>query len=147
MKKHLLTILICVTLPIYSHKKSKKIYGKKREKTMMFNENIFEFTKNNSYYRKSLIAGPHSELVVMSVPVGEEIGMEKHTVDQTIVFVQGKGKAIINDVSSDVFPHHLIFIPAGTQHNVKNMGSEPLKLFTIYAPAEHEPDVIEKKKK
>ena len=83
----------------------------------------------------------------MSIPVGEEIGEETHDdVDQTLIFVQGHGQAIINGVVSEVFPNHLVFVPMGTRHNFKNIGSEDLKLFTVYAPAEHKPGTIEKTK-
>lgn len=114
--------------------------------TMVFNKNIFELAQQNSFFRKELVTGHHSQVVIMSIPVGGEIGMERHKVDQTLVFVQGRGQAIINGVASDVFAQHLVFVPAGAEHNFKNTGSEELKLFTIYAPAQHKPGTIEETK-
>lgn len=110
---------------------------------MPFNKDIFELTKRNTFFRKEIVTGQHSQVVLMSIPVGGEIGTEHHKVDQTLIFVQGHGKAIINGQSSDVSPNHLVFVPAGAEHNFKNTGSEELKLFTIYAPAQHKPGTVE----
>jgi len=111
-----------------------------------FNENIFDITIQNVFYRKEIVSGPHSQVVIMSIPVGEEIGAEAHTVDQILIFVTGRGQATINDVVSDVKANHLVFVPAGTKHNFKNTGLEDLKLFTIYAPAEEAVGTLEEKK-
>lgn len=111
-----------------------------------FNENIIEQVKQNSFYRKEIITGAHSQVVIMNVPAGEDIGDEVHTVDQTFFFVEGDGQAIIHNVVSEIGPNCLLFVPAGTRHNIKNTGQEGLKLFTIYAPAQHEPGTIEKTK-
>lgn len=116
------------------------LYIKSQEHmTMTFNKNIFELALQNTFFRKELVTGKHSQVVIMSIPVGGEIGMERHKVDQTLVFVQGTGQAIINGEVSDVHAHHLVFVPAGTEHNFKNIGSDALKLFTVYAPAQHKP--------
>lgn len=118
-----------------------KIYDNKGTK-MEFNENIMELAKKNEFFRKVLVTGQHSQVVLMSIPVGQEIGQEVHKVDQTLVFVQGNGQAIINGNVSNVSTNHLVFVPAGAQHNFKNTGSQDLKLFTIYAPAQHKPGTI-----
>jgi mannose-6-phosphate isomerase-like protein (cupin superfamily) len=119
----------------------------KSETAKFLNENIIELVKQNSFYRKEIITGLHSQVVIMNILVGQEIGEEIHDVDQTFFFVEGHGQAIINDVDCAIHPQHLLFVPAGTRHNIKNSGSENLKLFTIYAPAEHKPGTIEKTKK
>lgn len=139
-------VFVCTFLPTYAQKKLKIKHSKEKGSNMIFNENIVELTKKNTFYRKEVVTGTHSQLVLMCIPVDQEIGMEAHKVDQIFVFVQGEGKAIINNVASDVFPNHLVFVPAGLQHNFKNTGSEELKLFTIYAPAQHKPGTIEKEK-
>jgi mannose-6-phosphate isomerase-like protein (cupin superfamily) len=151
MKMKLSFIIMLITISAFSlknveAKKSccKKTMHKKTQKT--FNENIFELAKNNTFFRKEIITGPHSQLVLMSIPTGQDIGKEVHKVDQTFVFVQGHGHAIINNMVCDVLPNHLVFVPAGTPHNFKNIGLEELKLFTIYAPAQHKPGTIEKEK-
>ena len=113
---------------------------------MIFNKNIFELAEQNNFFRKEMVTGSHSQVVLMSIPVGGEIGMEQHKVDQTLVFVSGHGQAIINGEVSDIYPGHLVFVVAGAQHNFKNIGADELKLFTIYAPAQHKPGTIEKTK-
>jgi len=138
-------IIVVVIIGIVFYLKSSKVSTNMETKNF-FNENIIELTKQNTFYRKELVTGAHSQLVLMSLAVGEDIGEEVHTVDQTFVFVQGYGQVIINNSVSDVFPNHLVFVPAGAHHNVKNIGLEELKLFTIYAPAQHEPGTLEKTK-
>ena len=108
--------------------------------------NIVELAKKNTNFRQEIVTGKHSQVVIMSIPVGGEIGLEVHKVDQTLVFVQGKAQAILDGKVSELLPGYLLFVPAGTQHNVKNSGSEDLKLYTIYAPAQHKPGTIEKTK-
>lgn len=113
---------------------------------MAFNKNIFELSQQNNFFRKELVTGEHSQIVLMSIPVGGDIGMERHKVDQILVFTQGHGQAIIDGEISDVYAHSLAFVPAGAEHNFKNVGTEELKLFTVYAPAQHKPGTVEKTK-
>lgn len=145
MKKKLLLLIICISLPVYAGKNFKSS-SKKKESTMIFNENIFELAKKNTFFRKEVVTGKHSQVVLMSIPVGQDIGQETHKVDQTLIFVQGHGQAIINNTVSEVHSNSLVFVPAGTQHNFKNIGKTELKLFTIYAPAQHKPGTVEKTK-
>jgi mannose-6-phosphate isomerase-like protein (cupin superfamily) len=114
--------------------------------TMVFHKNIFELVKHNIFFRKELVTGKYSQVVLMSIPVGGEIGIEEHKVDQTLVFVAGQGQAIANGETSDVHPGYLVFVPAGIRHNFKNTGPDELKLFTLYAPPEHEVGTLEKTK-
>lgn len=118
----------------------------KMDAGMTFNKNIFELALQNTFFRKELVTGDYSQVVVMSIPVGGDIGLERHKVDQTLVFVQGHGQAIINGQVSDVYPQSLVFVPAGTEHNFKNIGTDELKLFTVYAPAQHKPGTVEETK-
>jgi len=114
---------------------------------MPFNEDIVKRAKTNAYFREVLTTGPHSQVVVMSIPPGRDIGEEVHDdVDQTLVFVQGRGKAILNGQESAVSPDRLVHVPAGTRHNFVNTGAVDLRLYTIYAPPEHEPGTIHKTK-
>jgi mannose-6-phosphate isomerase-like protein (cupin superfamily) len=123
------------------HKDPKNV---EQEVVMVFNKNIFQLTQQNDFFRKELVTGKHSQVVLMSIPVGGEIGMERHNVDQTLVFVQGHGQAIIDGKTSDVNAQHLVFVPAGAEHNFKNTGDQELKLFTVYAPPQHERGAQEK---
>jgi mannose-6-phosphate isomerase-like protein (cupin superfamily) len=113
---------------------------------MTFNKNIFELAQQNTFFRKELVTGVHSQVVLMNIPVGGEIGMERHKVDQILVFVAGHGQAIINGEVSDIYEQFLVFVPAGAEHNFKNTGSKELKLFTIYAPPQHKPGALERTK-
>jgi mannose-6-phosphate isomerase-like protein (cupin superfamily) len=108
----------------------------------MFSENIFELAKGNKNFRKELTTGEHAQVVVMSIPTGEDIGEEVHKVDQTLVFMEGEGEAILNGEKKVVAPGTLTFVPAGTKHNFVNTGSGDLKLFTVYAPPEHRPGTV-----
>lgn len=111
-----------------------------------YNQNIIELAKKNTNFRQEVVTGPHSQIVLMSVPVNEDIGLETHKVDQTLIFVEGTGKAVLNGIESEIKPGHLVFVPAGTQHNFINTGKSPLKLFTVYAPSQHKPGTLEKTK-
>lgn len=103
----------------------------------LLHKDILELTKQNDWFRKEVITGEHSQVMLMCIKPGEEIGEEVHAVDQTLVFVCGTGEAIIEGVSEVFDEGDLFFVPAGTKHNFKNTGVEPLKLFTVYAPSEH----------
>ena len=105
-------------------------------------------TLDNEYFRDVLFTGPHSQLVVMSLRPGEEIGMETHDdVDQFIRFEAGKGKVVLNGREQAVEDGSAVVIPAGTAHNVVNTSaSEALKLYSIYTPPEHPDGTVHKTK-
>lgn len=110
----------------------------------MFHGNIKQLAKENTNYRKVIYTGTKSQLVLMSIPVGGDIGMETHKdVDQILVIVDGEGKTILNGQESPIAKHDLIFVPAGTEHNFVNTGKEDLKLYTVYAPPNHPDGIIE----
>ncbi len=112
-----------------------------------FNENIADLAAKNQFFRQEVVTGSHSQVVLMSIPRGGEIGEETHPdVDQTLIFVEGTGKAILNGEQSQVGPNSLCFVPAGTLHNFVNTGDTDLKLFTVYAPPEHAPGTVHKTK-
>lgn len=104
--------------------------------------NIEQDTQSNSNFRKVLYTGKHSQLVVMSLLPGEEIGAEVHEVDQFLRIERGEGVAILDGVEYQVGDDWAIVVPAGASHNVINRGSEPMKLYTIYSPAEHKKDTV-----
>ncbi len=105
--------------------------------------NLEEETKNNTDFRRVLYTAKHSQLVLMSLKPGEEIGMEVHTLDQFLRFEQGQGKAILDGVEHIVSDGFAVVVPAGTNHNVINTSAtEDLKLYTVYSPAEHKDGVI-----
>jgi len=106
--------------------------------------NIEEATKENNNFRKVLYTAKHSQLVLMSLKPGEEIGMEVHLDnDQFFRVDQGKGKVVIDGNEYEIQDGFAIVIPAGANHNVINSSdSEALKLYTIYSPAHHQDNVI-----
>lgn len=109
---------------------------------------IEELTRANTYFRHVLYTGPHHQLVLMSLLPSEEIGMEVHPDnDQFFRFESGDGKVVIAGVEYLVKDGDVAIVPAGTEHNVMNISKvNPLKLYTIYAPAHHPEGTIHKTK-
>ncbi len=100
--------------------------------------NIETLTLENENFRKVVFTGPKSQLVLMSLLPGEEIGLETHPhVDQFFRIEKGSGVVIVGEKEYPVWGEFGIVIPAGTTHNVKNTGAEAMKLYTIYSPANH----------
>jgi mannose-6-phosphate isomerase-like protein (cupin superfamily) len=104
-----------------------------------YHANIEKLTLANNNFRQVLFTAPHSQLVLMSLKPGEEIGMEVHeNVDQFFRFEKGSGKIILGGEETIISDGDVAIVPAGTQHNVINTStSEELKLYTIYSPANH----------
>lgn len=105
---------------------------------------INKATIHNDNYRTTLWTGKNLQLTVMSIPPGQDIGLEiHHDHDQFLRVEGGQGLAQMGDTKEHlsfrqpVFDDSAIFIPAGTWHNVTNTGNNPLKLYSIYAPPEH----------
>lgn len=112
-----------------------------------FVTNIEEDTLRNDNFRKVLFTASFSQLVLMALQPGEEIGMEMHpSVDQFFRFEKGQGKIIIDGEEHSVSDGFAAVVPAGSEHNVINTSSEPLKLYTIYSPANHKDEIIHKTK-
>ena len=100
-------------------------------------------TLENENFRKVLFTAQYSQLVLMSLKPGEEIGEEVHTLDQFIRVEAGPGKAIMDGEEHEVVDGDAIVVPAGAKHNVINTSeNEPLKLYTIYSPPEHKDGTI-----
>ena len=94
-------------------------------------------------FRRVLWTGEHTQLVIMTIPKGGEIGEEVHDdTDQVLVFVEGSGEAQLDGVSSRIGPNDLVFVHAGTRHNFLNTGDGPMRLVTIYAPPHHAPGTV-----
>lgn len=106
--------------------------------------NIEKATLENNYFRKVLYTAKYSQLVLMSLKPGEEIGMEVHeNSDQFFRFEEGQGKCIINCNEYEVSNGSAVIVPAGAQHNVINtMKTGSLKLYTIYSPPIHKDGIV-----
>ena len=114
---------------------------------MIFHENIIELTKKNENFRQVINTGKYSQLVLMNLLPAEDIGEEVHdNVDQILVFVEGSGEAVIEGQRSPIKEGDLAFVNAGIKHNFINTGAKPLKIYTIYSPANHPADRIQKTK-
>jgi len=104
--------------------------------------NIEKATKENNNFRQVLYTAKNSQLVLMSIEPGDDIGVEVHHLDQFIRIEQGSAKAVLDGVEHELPAEHAVVIPAGTEHNIINTGSEPLKLYSIYSPPEHKDGTI-----
>jgi mannose-6-phosphate isomerase-like protein (cupin superfamily) len=99
--------------------------------------------RENEAFRREVVTGKHCQVVLMTIPAGGEIGEEVHDhVDQTLLFLEGRGEAILDGETAPVQPNILVVVKAGTRHNFVNTGEGPLRLVTIYAPPEHEPGTV-----
>ncbi len=109
---------------------------------------IEKATLDNTYFRKVLFTGPKSQLVLMTLKPGEDIGKETHDdIDQFVRVEAGTGKAVIDGKEHALKDGSAVVIPAGSEHNVINTSSnEPLKLYTIYTPPEHPDGTVHKTK-
>src|SRR4030042_2147492 len=98
-------------------------------------DNIEKATVGNANFRKVLYTGKHSQLVLMTLKPGEEIGAEVHPdIDQFFRFEEGSGQLVVDDNVYEVKADDVGIVPAGAQHNVINTSEGDLKLYTIYSP-------------
>lgn len=118
-----------------------------------FTVNIEEATTQNEYFRTALWTGKHLQLTLMSIGVGEDIGLEVHPeLDQFIRLEQGQGIVKMGnssdrlDYQQSVSDDYAFIIPAGKWHNLINTGDTPIKLYSIYAPPQHPHGTIHKTK-
>ena len=94
-------------------------------------------------FRRVLWTGRNTQLVVMTIPPGGEIGEEVHDEnDQILTFVSGIGQAVVAGETRPVEPGDVVVVPAGTQHNFLNDGPNPLVLYTVYGPPDHADGVV-----
>ncbi|WP_240419115.1 cupin domain-containing protein [Paenibacillus periandrae] len=114
---------------------------------------INEATKQNNTFRTAIWTGNNLQVVVMSINVGEDIGLEVHpSVDQFLRIEEGQGVIRMGpskdnlNIEKRVYDNYAIMVPAGTWHNLINTGNTPLKLYTIYAPPQHPFGTVHKTK-
>lgn len=109
-----------------------------------YHADIEKLTLENDNFRKVLYTGKHMQLVLMTLPPKGEIGLEVHNEnDQFFRFESGTGKALIDGNEYELAADDVVIVPAGAEHNIINTSdSEPLKLYTIYAPSHHQDGVV-----
>lgn len=112
-------------------------------------KNIEEETRSNTTFRTALWTGKHSQLTVMSLGPGEQIGLEVHPdVDQFLRLEEGRARVEVGKSRDDLSETYEVeedwafIVPAGTWHNVINTGDGDLKLYTIYSPPNHPPGTV-----
>lgn len=107
--------------------------------------NVGEAVLKNDYYRRVALTTRESQFVLMTLRPWEQIGEEIHpTTTQIIRIIEGQARVVLNDRCTIVDSRGMIWIPAGTRHNVINITGEPLKLYTVYSPPIHPHGLIEK---
>lgn len=100
--------------------------------------NVLKKTAENNTFRTVLYTGKKSQLVIMNIPAGGEIGKEKHVhVEQLLFIMSGKGNVIIDGKENDVAAGDVVVVTPGETHNLVNSSNESLLLYTVYAPANH----------
>lgn len=101
-------------------------------------DDIEDRTEQNRDFRRVLYTGKHVQLVLMSLQPGEDIGEETHTdIDQFFRVEKGEGEVLIDGRTTKIESDMAIIVPAGARHNIRNSGTTPLKLYTIYGPPNH----------
>lgn len=114
---------------------------------------IEDATEDNNNFRTTIWTGTHMQLTLMSIDVGDDIGLERHTgIDQFLRIEEGEGLVLMGDDQNNlnfrrrVDDDYAVLVPAGKWHNLVNTGSKPLKLYSIYAPPEHARGTIHRTK-
>jgi len=107
-------------------------------------------TKDNPYYRSVAWSGRYLQVTLMSIPVGGDIGLEAHPeTDQFLRLEAGKGRVQMGAAKDrltfdrEVSDGWSVLVPAGTWHNISNIGAVPMQVYTVYAPAHHRPDNVQ----
>jgi mannose-6-phosphate isomerase-like protein (cupin superfamily) len=108
---------------------------------------IATVAEQSADFRRVLWTGEHTQLVIMTIPPGGEIGEEVHDdTDQILSFVSGIGKAVISGKEKKVKAGDIVVVPAGKKHNFLNEGPNPLVLYTVYGPPDHADGAVHKTK-
>lgn len=103
---------------------------------------IEKATAENSNFRKVIFTAENSQLVLMSLNAGEDIGEEVHDVDQFLRIEKGSGKTILDGVETEIKDGFAVVVPAGVKHNIVNTSPSEMKLYTVYSPPNHKDGTI-----
>lgn len=107
-----------------------------------FVQDIEGISIKNEEFRRVLYTATNCQLVVMALKAGEEIGTEVHKLDQFFRVEEGVGEAVLDGARTSLSAGFAVLVPAGSNHNIINTGSGPLKLYTLYAPPNHKDGVV-----
>lgn len=136
----LIILLIAVGIGIYNYqnKQGSNTILIDRQAGFPYKGNIIQETEKNSYFRKVIFTGTRSQLVVMNIPPGGKVGEETHKyTEQTLFFLSGTGKAILDGKEKSINAGDVVVVTPGTKHNFVNTGIIPLKIYTVYSPPNH----------
>ena len=105
---------------------------------MSYHTNIVKDTAENTNFRRVLFTGPNSQLVVMSIPPGGEVGKETHKyTEQALFFLSGTGEGELDGKKFPISPGDVVVVTVGTEDNFRNTGNQDLKIYTVYTPSNH----------
>jgi mannose-6-phosphate isomerase-like protein (cupin superfamily) len=115
--------------------------------TAAYRGDLFGQVRANQDFRRVLATTRHTQLVVMTIPPGGEIGAEvHHGIDQVLIAISGSGTS---ELAGEVAPFtagDVVVVPEGTHHNFVNTGTEPLRIATVYGPPDHAPGTVHRTK-
>jgi mannose-6-phosphate isomerase-like protein (cupin superfamily) len=110
-------------------------------------KNVAQQATTNEYFRQVLATSPKMQIVIMSIPVGGEIGEEVHEDnDQMLYLVEGSGQVTLNGETANFDTGDIVLVPAGTRHNFVTKGDQAMKIITAYAPPHHPEGTVHKTK-
>ncbi len=107
-----------------------------------FVQNIESLSLNNEEFRRVLYTAKSCQLVFITLKPKEEIGAEVHKLDQFFRVEEGSGEAVLDGVRTEIRAGFAVLVPAGTNHNIINTASVPMKLYTLYSPPNHRDGVV-----
>lgn len=100
----------------------------------IFNKDMVELATRNTLWQKEVYRDAKVQVVLMSIPAGEEIGLERHAADQTSFIVAGEAHVVVDGHGTKAGANHMVIVPKGSEHNIVNKGKAELKLFSVYTP-------------
>ncbi len=107
-----------------------------------FNKNILELARENRFFCLEIVTNEFSQVLLMSIEPGGDIGEAVYEGDHVLVIIEGSGEAVLNRRHTAVQAGSMVAVPAGTRHNIINTGATALKLFTVYAPPQAAPHTL-----
>jgi mannose-6-phosphate isomerase-like protein (cupin superfamily) len=108
-----------------------------------YHGDLFGQARANDDFRRVVSTSEHTQLVLMTIPPGGEIGSEVHPDnDQILIGVEGRGRSVLEGEERPFEPGAAVVVPAGRRHNFVNTGAGPLRLVTVYGPPDHRPGTV-----
>jgi mannose-6-phosphate isomerase-like protein (cupin superfamily) len=111
--------------------------------TEAYHGDVFGEARKSEDFRRVLATGRHTQLVIMTIPPGGEIGSEVHEgIDQVLIGIDGSGMSVLDGVETPFSAGDAVLVPEGTRHNFLNTGTDPLRIVTVYGPPDHAPGTV-----